>query len=366
MSKPIRRFLSFVLVLQLIIPYSTFAASVGEFTSVVGNVTQTRAKELITPVVKSPIELKDLIVTARTSSATMVFSDDSKIILSENTKLEIKEFLFKDKSRKGIFSLAIGKLTADVKKFIGGDNVFEVYSPTVGVGVRGTGFEFVEALKDGNVASNVENQRMATVTCTEGSLDLSALAPTGEIISKAVLEAGQMAVIIGGVITISVIGAAVGAAAIAKATETGAAGTTGGTGAGTGGTTAAGGGTTAATGMSTAAIAGIAIGGAAVIGGAAAVAGGSGGGGSSSSSSSGTPCTMGGISGSMYYSGNCYYYRMIMRGNCLSCSWIETWVCGTNSLTTYYRTNNYTSPTCASSNSACIQNSAQLTVNHCQ
>jgi len=93
MSKPIRRFLSLLLVLQLIIPYSTFAAAVGEFSAVVGNVTQTRAKELITPVVKSPIELKDLIVTDQASSAMMVFSDDSTIKLEQNTKLEIKEFL---------------------------------------------------------------------------------------------------------------------------------------------------------------------------------------------------------------------------------------------------------------------------------
>jgi hypothetical protein len=358
MSKPIRRFLSFLLVLQLIIPYSTFAAAVGEFTSVVGDVTQTRAKEIITPVAKSPIELKDLIATARTASATMAFSDDSTITLSENTKLEIKEFLFKDSSRRGIFSLSIGKLTADVKKFIGGDNVFEVYSPTVGVGVRGTGFEFVEALQDGKVDSN-----MATVSCTDGSLNLSAFSDTGAVISTAVLEAGQMAVIIGGVITISAIGAAVAAAAIAKATETGTAGAAGGAGTGTGGTAAAGG-AAATTGLSTAAIAGIAIGGAVVVGGVAAAAGGGGG---SSSSSGGTPCTMGGMSGSMYYSGNCSYYRMIMRGNCLRCSWIEAWVCGTNSPTTYYRTSSgYQSPTCASSDSACIQNSAQLTVNHCQ
>ena len=311
MSKSIRSFLSFLLVLQLIIPYSTFAAAVGEFTSIVGNVTQTRAKEVITPVAKSPIEMKDLIVTARTSSATMVFSDDSTIKLEQNTKLEIKEFLFKDNSRTGIFSLAIGKVTADVKKYIGGDNVFEVQSPTVGVGVRGTGFEFVEALKDGKVDSN-----MATVSCTDGSLNLSAFSDTGAVISTAVLEAGQVAVIIGGIITISKIGAAA-AAAIAKTTETGAADATGGAGTGTGGAAAAGGGTTtataagggttvaaggasggtaaaatmgtaaAATGLSTAAIAGIAIGGAAAVGGVAAAAGGGGGGGSGSSGGSG-------------------------------------------------------------------------------
>ncbi len=350
MYRPVRRFLCFLLVLQLIIPYSTFAAAVGRFTSVVGDVTQTRVKRVIKPVAKSPIQMKDLITTALTSSATMVFSDDSTIKLSENTKLEIKEFLFKDKSRRGVFSLAIGKMTADVKKYIGGDNVFEVQSPTAVVGVRGTGFEFDEVVKDGKVDSN-----MATVACTEGSLNLSALAPTGEVVSTAVLEAGQMAVIIGGVITISAIGAAAAAAAIAKATETGAAGAAGGTGTGTGTggaatagggattATAAGSGTTvaaggaagtaaAATGMSTAAIAGIAIGGAAVVGGAAAVAGG-GGGGSSSGGTTPTPtptptsCSnsngrwTGTFSGTTCGSSNSGNWAM----NCSSCSCSGTW-----------------------------------------
>jgi hypothetical protein len=327
MFKSIRRFLSFLLILQLIIPYSTFAAAVGEFTSVVGSVTQTRAKELITPVVKSPIEMKDLIATAHTSSATMVFSDDSTITLAENTKLEIKEFLFKDQSRKGLFSLAIGKLTADVKKYIGGDNVFEVNSPTAIVGVRGTGFEFVEALKDGKVDPNPANQRMATVSCTDGSLNLSALSATGEVVSTGVLEAGQMAVIIGGVITISAI----------VAVTTAAIGAAGGTGTGTGGAAAAGGGTTAAaagsgttvaagsvsggaataatagtaaaaTGLSTATIAGIAIGSAAVVGGAAVAAGGGGGGSSPSVNSVYT-----GAIGGNYTSTSCYSGAFTMR-----------------------------------------------------
>ena len=326
MSKPIRRFLSFLLVLQLIIPYSTFAAAVGEFTWVVGNVKQTRAKKVIRPIVKSPIELKDLIVTERASSATMVFSDDSTIKLSENTKLEIKEFLFKDKSRRGIFSLAIGKLTADVRKYIGGANVFEVNSPTVAVGVRGTGFEFVEAMKDGNGDPNLANQQMATVTCTEGSLNLSALSVTGEVISTAVLEAGQVAMIIGGIITITKIGAAVAAALAARTTDTGAAGATGSAGTGTGGTAAA-------TGLSTGAIVGIT---AAAIAGAVGVAAVAAGGSSSSSSSSSSSksCSVGGC-GTIYTSGSCSYCRLTLSG-CLSCSWIESWACSNG--TSYYKT----------------------------
>ena len=171
MSKSIRRFLSFFLVLQLIIPYSIFASATGEFTSVVGDVKQNRAKEVIRPVEKSPIQPKDIIITDKASSAMMVFPDNSMIKLEQNSKLEINEFLFKEKSRTAIFLLSIGKMTATVNKFIGGDNVFEVHSPTSIVGVRGTGFEFVEAV-------NVENKNMATVSCTEGSLNLSALSPT--------------------------------------------------------------------------------------------------------------------------------------------------------------------------------------------
>ncbi len=201
MSKFVRSFLAFLLALQLILPNTIFAAAVGEFTSVIGGVTQTRAKEVILPVVKSPVEMKDLIVTARSASATMVFSDGSRIMLSENTKLEIKEFLFKDKSRTAFFSLASGKLAADVKKYIGGDNVFEVRSQTAIASVRGTGFEYVEEV-------NTQNQGVATISCTEGSLNLWALSATGEVLSTAVLLADQMAVITAGVITISAIGAA--------------------------------------------------------------------------------------------------------------------------------------------------------------
>jgi hypothetical protein len=205
MSKSVRSFLSLLVVLQLIIPYSIFAAATGEFKSVVGDVTQTRAKEVIKPVVKSPIQPKDIIITDKASSAMMVFPDNSMVKLEQNSKLEINEFIFKEKSRTAIFFLSIGKVAVNVSKFIGGDNIYEVHSPTATLGVRGTGFEFDEAI-------NAENKNMATVSCEEGSLNLSALSPTGAVVSTAVLEAGQMAVIIGGVITISAIGA-VGAAA---------------------------------------------------------------------------------------------------------------------------------------------------------
>ena len=233
MYRSTRVIFSFSLVMLLIIPYPVFAAAIGEFTSVVGKVSQTRGKEVMTPVVKSPIEMKDLIVTGSDASAAMTFSDESTIALAPNSKLQIREFLFKNKSRKGVFSLGIGKLTADVKKYIGGDNTFEVQSETAVAGVRGTGFEFVVAL--------VGTQLSTTVTCTAGAMSLSALSATGAVVATSTIVAGQVAVISAGGITVSAAGAAAagaGAGAAGTGTGAGAAGT--GAAAGTAGAAGAG------------------------------------------------------------------------------------------------------------------------------
>ena len=197
MSQAIKMLLAVLLVVQLVIPYSAYAAAIGEFSSLTGKVTQTRARTVMTPVEKSAIQIKDVVSTGRGASATMTFTDSSAIQLGEDTRLEISQFLFKKKSRTAVFLLTLGQLTASVSKFLGGDNVFEVRSPTCVVGVRGTGFDVVETQE--------ADQTKATVSCSEGSLNLSALSDTGQVVSTAVLEAGQMAVISGGLITVSLI-----------------------------------------------------------------------------------------------------------------------------------------------------------------
>jgi hypothetical protein len=170
----------------------------------------------------------------------MVFTDESTISLAPNSRLEIKEFLFKEKSRKGVFSLGIGKMTADVKKYIGGDNTFEVHSPTAIAGVRGTGFEFVVAL--------VGTQLTTTVTCTAGALSLSALSATGAVVATSTIVAGQMAVISAGGITVSAASAAAVGAGTTVTTGTGTGTvTTSAVGAGAGTAGAAGAGATAGT-----------------------------------------------------------------------------------------------------------------------
>ncbi len=224
MSKTFKKLIAFVVIFQLVMPYPVYAAAVGRFTSIVGNVIQTRAGKTIKPVVNSTIEEKDLIVTGSASSAKMTFSDDSTITISQNSKMEVKDFAVKGKTRKGIFFLAVGKLVADVTKFIGGKNTFEVHSPTAVCGVRGTGFEFIVA--------GVGAQMATTVSCTTGALSVSALSATGAVISTATIVAGQTVIITSAGITAAT-GAAVGTGtAVSTATgtgtvSTGAAGTTG-------------------------------------------------------------------------------------------------------------------------------------------
>ena len=229
-----------LLVIQLVIPSTILAAAVGQFISVVGDVKQTSAGVVIKPGVKSPIQAKDLVVTGSLSTASMLFDDESTISLAQNSNFEVKEFSVQDKTRKGLFSLTLGKLTADVKKFIGGDSTFVVGTPTAVAGVRGTGFEIVVGMVGGQLTT--------TITCTAGALSISALSVTGAIVSTSTIVAGQTAVVSGGVISVSATVAATGAGAAG----TGAAGTTGTTGAAAAGATA---GTAAAAGVTVGTIA---------------------------------------------------------------------------------------------------------------
>jgi hypothetical protein len=240
MSGSLRRLFTFLLILQLVIPYPVFAAAIGEFAAVVGDVRQTRAGAETQPATKTPIQMKDRIATGQDGAVTMVFADESTISLASNSKLQIKEFLFKEKSRRAVFSMGVGKLTADVKKYIGGDNSFEVQSETAIAGVRGTGFEFVVAM--------VGTQLSTTVTCTAGAMSLSALSATGAVVATSTIVAGQVAVISAGGITVSAAGAAaVGAGTtVTTATGTGTV-TTGAAGAGAGTAGAAGAGAAAGT-----------------------------------------------------------------------------------------------------------------------
>lgn len=223
MTKRTKMIIAFVLILQMVLPYPLYAATVGRLTSVVGNVVLTRDGKDYRPVVNSAVNEKDLIVTGDGASAVMVFTDDSTITLSPKTRMQVREFGMEGKDRKGIFSLSLGKLVANVTKFIGGANKFEIHSPTAVCGVRGTLFG-VEVAMVGTVMTT-------TATCTTGALSVSALSATGAIVATSGIVAGQTAVITSTGITVG----AAGAAGAAGAGAAGSAGTTGAAGAGAAG-----------------------------------------------------------------------------------------------------------------------------------
>jgi pilus assembly protein FimV len=263
MKKRVQIIIAFVLIMLMAIPYPLYAATVGKFTSVVGNVVLTRDGKDYRAVVNSAVNEKDLIVTGDGASAVMSFTDDSTITMSPKTRMQVREFGMEGKARKGIFSLSIGKLVANVTKFIGGNNKFEVHSPTAVCGVRGTLFGLEVAM--------VGTVMTTTATCTTGALSVSALSATGAIVATSGIVAGQTAVITSTGITVGAAGAAAGAGTAATTTAgttgaAGTAGTTGAAGAGAAGTTGAAGATGAAAGTAGAGAAGAASGAAAAAG----------------------------------------------------------------------------------------------------
>lgn len=223
--KKIKLLFALLLTLQMILPSSILAAAVGQFTSVIGQVTQTRAGVAIKPAVKAAVETTDLIATGDKSTASIFFTDESALTLAPNSKLEVKELSIKDNTRKGLFSLSMGKLTANVRKFVGGNNSFDVQTPNAVAGVRGTGFEVVFAMVP---------QMMTNVTCTVGAMSVSSISATGAIISTTAIVAGQTAVVTSTGIVVSAATGAAGASG-AAAGASGASGAGAGAGAGTAG-----------------------------------------------------------------------------------------------------------------------------------
>lgn len=193
---------------SLIFPLHILAAPIGYFAMIKGDVKVKRADQTLMPPVKAPIEPKDLVITGGDGKAKLIFNDDSSMFLSPNTRLEVQDFVIKEGKRNGSFFIHVGKIIAEVTKFIGGDSSFTVNSPTATVGVRGTGFEVVVA--------EVAGKMTTTVACTAGSLSVSALSATGAVVSSAVLTAGQTAIITStGITMASAAAAAAGAAQLA-------------------------------------------------------------------------------------------------------------------------------------------------------
>jgi len=148
----IRKLIVLSLIVSLVLPIPLFAAVIGEFAVVTGDVTVTRAGKVIKPQAKDKVETLDLIQTGKNSNARVVLTDASAMALGPNTKLEMKQFNIQGKKTTGLFYVPMGLVQTNVAKALGPGSKFEMQTPTAIAGVRGTAWlTLVEAMVQAGV-----------------------------------------------------------------------------------------------------------------------------------------------------------------------------------------------------------------------
>ena len=110
----IRKLVVLSLIVSLVLPIPLFAAVIGEFAVVTGDVTVTRAGKVIKPQAKDKVETLDLIQTGKNSNARVVLTDASAMALGPNTKLEMKQFNIQGKKTTGLFYVPMGLVQTNV------------------------------------------------------------------------------------------------------------------------------------------------------------------------------------------------------------------------------------------------------------
>lgn len=129
----------------LISSADTAAQEAGTIASLKGKVIIQRDSAESEAKINDKIYLHDTIETKADSRVKILFSDDSLLSLAENSKMNIKEYLYEKDGKKGasVINLMEGKL-----KSITGKASFEVHTPTAVAASRGTYF-FSWVFKEG-------------------------------------------------------------------------------------------------------------------------------------------------------------------------------------------------------------------------
>ncbi|TAL71294.1 MAG: hypothetical protein EPN88_05775 [Bacteroidetes bacterium] len=140
-----------ILMLLMFIPAIVSAEEAGLIAAIKGKVIILRDAKTINAILKDKIFLKDTVETREASRTKMLFRDDSILTLAENSKVNIKEYLYsEDKKGKSIFNLVDGKLRSLV-----GNSEFEVHTPTMAAAARGTYFITYVGIEEGISVSGV-------------------------------------------------------------------------------------------------------------------------------------------------------------------------------------------------------------------
>lgn len=106
----------------------------------------------------------DTIITYEKAYVKLELDDKTELKVAENTEVTISELKSNEKEEeKTVFFLKFGKLLAKVKKILNSDSKFEIKTPTVALGVRGTRF-YTEVDKNGTTTGLVLEGKVALST----------------------------------------------------------------------------------------------------------------------------------------------------------------------------------------------------------
>jgi hypothetical protein len=126
----------------LLLSQTNWAAPVGRVTEQTGPTEIVRNKKSVASAVDSPVEMQDTITTAK-SRATLSFSDQTTVKITEQSKLVIDDFVYDPNRGTGKLSVKVALGTA---RYASGQiaknspQSVSVKTPTATVAVRGTDF----------------------------------------------------------------------------------------------------------------------------------------------------------------------------------------------------------------------------------
>ena len=173
----LRRALVILLILN-ILSVSVYA-EIGNVTSQTKAARITRKGDKILTEVNTPVEMRDLIETLK-GRTNIKFIDDTKVSVTEYSKLLIDEFVYNPEKKTGKLSLkaALGTIRYSSGKIAqnSGKNV-KIKSPTASVSVRGTDFT-MNVQEDGASSFLLLPSTDDTGKSYVGSIDVSTLGGT--------------------------------------------------------------------------------------------------------------------------------------------------------------------------------------------
>ena len=154
-------------------------AEIGNVTSQTKAARITRKGDKILTEVNTPVEMRDLIETLK-GRTNIKFVDDTKVSVTEYSKLLIDEFVYNPEKKTGKLSLkaALGTIRYSSGKIAqnSGKNV-KIKSPTASVSVRGTDFT-MNVQEDGASSFLLLPSTDDTGNSYVGSIDVSTLGGT--------------------------------------------------------------------------------------------------------------------------------------------------------------------------------------------